>query len=88
VETADGLRWLVTWMPGRVLTWDQAVAAMTLAEEVELMPPDFPGAEWWDRMDALGAGLGLKGEDAMVLASRSPDMAEPGPPEWWDDPDC
>lgn len=33
-------RWGVTWLPGRVLSRDQAVAAMRIAEEARQMPSD------------------------------------------------
>jgi len=88
-EKGDGTRWLVTWMPGRILTWDQAVAAMTIAEEVALQFADVcatPSDEWWDRLTVLAAPLGLDGEEAVVRASGSPETALPWPPDGWDDP--
>ena len=66
--------WQVTWLPGSILTRDQAVAAMELAEASWQMPADCgPGLyddQWWSRVDALAAILGMSGRAAVSRASE------------------
>lgn len=61
--------WLVTFLPGRRLTRDQAITAMTIAEiaaEVDLFgDPDHP---MWLHVDGWAAELGLLGARAAELA--------------------
>ena len=69
--------WQVTWLPGRILTQDQAVAAMELAEASWQMPadcgPELYDDQWWSRVDALAAVLGLSGRAAVSRASEAPE---------------
>jgi len=73
---ADGNgAWIVTWLLGRLLTKNQAVTAMTIAEAVymhadELMDNAHP---WWGHIDAWAAELGLKGPHAVAEASLPPE---------------
>lgn len=55
--------WEATWLPGRSLTRDQAITAMTLAEAAT------PGAGSRVRLfaDGWAAELGLTGADALAL---------------------
>lgn len=67
--------WSVTWLPGRKLTHDQAITAMTIAEMVveraEILA-DKSAKLWW-HMDGWAAELGLTGPHAVAEASMSPE---------------
>ena len=70
---ADG--WTVTWLPGRVLTRDQAVTAMTIAEmavERAHILADPSSRLWW-HMDSWAEELGITGPHAVAEASKSPE---------------
>src|SRR5438093_1562945 len=68
--------WAVSWLPKRRLTRDQAVTAMTIAEEVGRIPadagPEAYDTRFWALVDSLAAELGLAGPDAVTKASEPP----------------
>jgi hypothetical protein len=68
--------WAVSWLPKRRLTRDQAVTAMTIAEEVGRISaaagPEAYDGKFWALIDSLAAELGLTGPDAVARASESP----------------
>ncbi len=68
--------WAVSWLPKRRLSRDQAVTAMTIAEEVGRIPaaagPEAYGPEFWALADSLASELGLSGPDAVARASEVP----------------
>ena len=59
--------WQVTWLPGRILTQDQAVAAMELAEASWQMPADC-GPELYD--DRMVVARGCPGGRARHVRPR------------------
>lgn len=63
--------WSVTWLPGRALTRDQAITAMTIAEVVAENPElwDDPDHRMWLFVDGWAAEVGLLGTRAVELAS-------------------
>lgn len=67
--------WTVTWLPGRQLTRDQAVTAMTIAEMVidraHILAD--PSSKLWWHMGGWAAELGLSGPHAVSEASLSPE---------------
>lgn len=69
--------WVVTWLPGRVLTRSQAITAMTLA--AVLAVHDHNGAPLhrdspvWLHVDNWAAELGISGSRAVAEASLSPE---------------
>lgn len=65
---ADAELWEVSWLPAQLLTRNQAVTAMTLAEvvAVEDMHSNNPK---WAFVDNWARELGLTGPDAVVRAS-------------------
>lgn len=73
---ADG-GWVVTWLPGRTLTHNQAITAMTIAEV--LATHDHDGAPlhhdnpMWLHIDQWAAELGISGPHAVAEASLSPE---------------
>jgi hypothetical protein len=67
--------WSVTWLPGRNLTRNQAITAMTLAEMI-----DRNGL--WDyrssaNIDAWAAELGLTGPQAIEMLGGVPHLEDP-----------
>lgn len=70
--------WLVSWLPGRPLSRNQAITAMTLAEAVVTMQDE--GAlhdHWlWPHVDNWARELGLTGPDAMAAERIARDAAE------------
>ena len=68
--------WGVSWLPGKALTHRQALAAMEIADAVGRIPADCdPGVyddDFWTRVDAWGAELGLSGPDAVARVSEAP----------------
>jgi hypothetical protein len=68
--------WSVSWLPGRVLTGRQAVAAMELADAVGQIPadcdPEVYDDKFWDRVDSWSAELALPGPTAVMWASEPP----------------
>ncbi len=70
--------WAVTWLPGRLLTRNQAITAMTLAEmlvERAHVLAD-PAAKLWWHVDAWAQELGLSRADAVAMASKPPEDVE------------
>jgi hypothetical protein len=67
--------WSVTWLPGRALTREQAVTAMTIAEMVveraDILA-DSSSKLWW-HMDGWAEELGITGPHAVAEASLSPE---------------
>ena len=71
---ADG-GWSVTWLPGRTLTREQAVTAMTIAEIVVERADILANSSaklWW-HMDGWAEELGITGPHAVAEASLSPE---------------
>jgi hypothetical protein len=65
--------WAVTWLPGRLLTRNQAITAMTIAElsrDDRLTDNQSP---LWLHIDGWAAELGLSGSNAVAIASLSPE---------------
>ena len=71
--------WRVSWLPGRNLTRNQAITAMTIAEiaarvptftEADGLATDYM-AKWWPHIDGWAAELGLSGPQAVAMASES-----------------
>jgi len=67
--------WVVTWIPERVLTRDQAITAMTIAEVVATHDMTDNQAPIWAHIDSWAAELGLSGPNAVSRASESPEDA-------------
>ena len=71
-----GDAWRVSWLPSRLLTHSQAAAAMELADAVGKIPADCDPSvyddQFWSRVDAWAAELGITGPDAVVRASEPP----------------
>jgi len=65
--------WSVTWLPGRALTRDQAITALTIAEVVAVIDLTDNQHKMWLFIDGWSAELGLSGPDAVAMASLSPD---------------
>jgi len=77
--------WSVTWLPGRTLTRDEAVTAMTIAEmavERADILADSSSKLWW-HMDGWGAVTGSATADqgGWGLAESGPEVARNGPSE-------
>ncbi|MGH3248187.1 MAG: hypothetical protein ACRDOI_18585 [Trebonia sp.] len=66
--------WLVSWLPGRVLTWNEAITAMTLAEMVResLGDEPNPSVRYWPHIEGWAAELGMDAVNAFALASLPP----------------
>ncbi|MFI6867156.1 hypothetical protein [Nocardia sp. NPDC050406] len=70
-----GDRWVVSWLPGRTLSGQQAVTAMTIASTVAEHPPT--EAEWVI-LDGLALELGLTAREAVgMVAQESHDLRRP-----------
>lgn len=67
----DAGQWRVSWLPGRVLSRNQAITAMTLAETVAQRDL-FSDGPMWPFVDQWAAELDLTGPDAVVRASEPP----------------
>jgi len=67
--------WLVSWLPGRTLTRNQAVTAMTIAEAVAVHADDLAdsSSKWWLHVDGWAAELAMTGPEAVAEASLSPE---------------
>jgi hypothetical protein len=71
--------WSVSWLPGRLLTQNQAVTAMTIAEVVAVHEFKPVGAELgdvdpvWLHIDQWAAELGITGPHAVAEASLPPE---------------
>jgi hypothetical protein len=73
-----GYSWQVTWLPGRHLTRDEAITAMTITEmliERAHVLAD-PASKLWWHVDGWAEELGLSRADAVALASVPPEGAE------------
>ncbi|MFQ6328116.1 hypothetical protein [Nocardia sp. NBC_01009] len=62
-----GDRWVVSWLPGRTLTGQQAVTAMTIATTVEAH--DEPTDAAWAMLDDLALDLGLTAREAVYMVA-------------------
>jgi hypothetical protein len=67
---ATGGGWRVSWLPGRALTRNQAITAMTIATVVGGRGVDLSDDPIWSHLDNWAAELGLSGPDAMARASE------------------
>ena len=68
---ADGQgAWIVPWLPLRMLTRTQAIAAMTFAEAVAMVNGDFTHRMWPFLLD-WAAELDLEHEEALRLVNGS-----------------
>jgi hypothetical protein len=65
-------RWEVSWLPGRRVTRNQAITAMTIAEESS--PPE-PRNRLWPHIQGWAADLGMTAEQAMTRITAQPDWA-------------
>jgi len=65
--TSSGVRWRVSWLPGRDLDRNQAVTAMMLAETVtgSEPPPGGGNRSYWALLDGWAAELGLATSEAL-----------------------
>jgi hypothetical protein len=62
--------WPVTWLPGRALTRNQAITAMTIAETVAAHADTRNSAETWRlNLESWAAELGLRAGNAVKMAS-------------------
>jgi hypothetical protein len=75
-RTGDG--WAITWLPGRTLTQNEAITAMTVAEMVieraHILAD--PSSKLWWHMDGWAAELGVTAAFAVAEASLSPEGRE------------
>jgi hypothetical protein len=72
VVPGEPTRWSVTWLPGRALTRDQAITAMTIAEIVADRAHAQTGTEAWrPHLTAWAAELGLTPDEATELLGKS-----------------
>src|SRR5579871_4856655 len=73
--------WVVSWLPARELTHNQAVTAMTIAEVIgahaALGDPLHAGHKLWLHVDGWAAELGLTGPESVAMASASPEGQQP-----------
>jgi hypothetical protein len=65
---AEGDGWTVTWLPGRVLTRNQATTAMVLAETVAGGVSDHTDKRWLF-IEGWANELGITGTDAVSKIS-------------------
>jgi hypothetical protein len=74
-RAAAGGGWSVSWLPGRTLTQNQAVTAMTIAEAVVTHVDELAdsASRWWLHVDGWAAELGITGPEAVAHASLSPE---------------
>ncbi|MBU3063848.1 hypothetical protein KO481_20225 [Nocardia sp. NEAU-G5] len=69
-----GDRWVVSWLPGRTLSGQQAVTAMTIASTVSDRQL---GAAEWAMLDSMALELGLTGREALgMIASENRDIRQ------------
>ncbi len=66
--------WSVTWLPGRALTRDQAITAMTTAETVSAHtdPPNGTEGRQRPHLESWADELGLSADEATEMASAPP----------------
>lgn len=60
--------WAVTWLPGRTLTQNQAVTAMTIAESINAALDPDTHKRMWSHVAGWAAELGLSAADAIARA--------------------
>ena len=76
-RAAESGGWTVSWLPGRTLTRDQAITAMTIAEMIgahaTVGDPLHAGHRLWPHVDQWAAELAMTGPDAVAEASLSPE---------------
>jgi|SRR5215472_7557333 len=65
--------WSVTWLPGRALTRDQAITAMTIAEVVAITDLTDNRHRMWLFIDGWAAELGISGPHAVAESSLCPE---------------
>jgi hypothetical protein len=70
--------WQVSWLPGRTLTRNQAITAMTLGEAAGRGPQ--PGDRIWPFAEAWATELGLPSATEAVRMARGRQAAERGHP--------
>jgi hypothetical protein len=70
--------WSVTWLPGRELTRDQAITAMTIAEVVATHDLCNHADKMWAFIDGWAAELGISGPHAVTEASLPPEIHAAG----------
>jgi transcriptional regulator with XRE-family HTH domain len=63
-------QWEVSWLPGRRVTRNQAITAMTLAEESS---PAGPRNRLWPHIQGWAADLGMTAEQAITRITAPPD---------------
>ena len=73
IRQDDGC-WVVSWLPGRRLTRDKAITAMTLAWNVAI-DASVCGSNW-PYIAADAAELGLKGTDAVKMVTGEGERAD------------
>jgi hypothetical protein len=72
-QAGDG--WAVSWLPGRTLTRNQAITALTIAEASAAGPGD----RIWPHIEGWAAELGLSSREAAARAAESPQVTAPRP---------
>ena len=77
---ATGGGWRVSWLPGRTLTRNQAITAMTIAS---IAGQGVPRADdpIWMHLDGWAAELSLAAPSAVVRACEPPRPDDPGTPQ-------
>jgi hypothetical protein len=70
-QATDG-GWSVTWLPGRVLTRNEAITAMTIAESIDAALDPYGAERIWPHVEGWAAELGVDAVDAVALASLPP----------------
>jgi hypothetical protein len=72
----EDIGWRVTWLPDRLLTYNEAISAMSIAEWVGQLPadvsPEGSGETFWVNIDGWAGELGLTGPEAVARASEPP----------------
>jgi hypothetical protein len=63
-----GDRWVVSWLPGRTLTGQQAVTAMTIATTVDTH--EVPTRAEWAMLDDLALELVLTAREAVFMVAE------------------
>lgn len=67
----DPPSWSVTWLPGRVLTYNQVITAMTIAETVAEHAENLAArGDWQVHVDGWAAELGITGPIAIAEAIK------------------
>ena len=74
--TRDGDKWVVSWLPGRRLGRNEALAAMLLAWYVAI-DASVTGS-YWSLIVADAGELGLTGQEAVAIIAAAPEPGEEG----------